>query len=43
VKCSWVKCSESLRNRVSDIIRGSIDHRKFGAFIAFSFIILLHI
>ena len=29
VKCSWVKCSVSLSNRIPNIIRGYIDDMKF--------------
>ena len=38
-----MKCSESLSNRVSNIIKGYTDHMKFAAFMAFSFIIFIHV
>jgi len=38
-----VKCSESLRNRVSNIIRRYIGHTKFAGFRGFSFIKLFHV
>jgi hypothetical protein len=43
VSTSVVKCSESLSNRVSNILRMRIDHTKFVAYMAFSFIIFLHV
>ena len=43
VPTSVVKCRESLRNRLSNVIRRCIDHMKFAAYMTFSFIIFLHV
>jgi len=43
VEFSWVNCSESLSNRMSDIVRRYAEHMKFAAYMAFSFITFIQV
>ena len=43
MKCSWVKCSEGLNNRVSNFFRRCIDYMKFAADMAFLLITFFHV
>jgi hypothetical protein len=41
VKCGWLKCSEDLSKRVSNIIGRYIDHMKFAGFLFITFFFIL--